>query len=52
MPVKTKFTPRKLMELAIEVTRQSVSELRADCKTSPLIVLFAHCVAQKALEAD
>jgi hypothetical protein len=35
MVVKTKFDPRKLMELAIEVMRQSVPEPRADGKASP-----------------
>ena len=51
MSVKKKPNPHQLMELAIEVMRQPVSELRTDCKTSPLIAPFAHCVVQKALEA-
>lgn len=37
MPTKRKFTPRKLMELAIEVMQQSVSEPRADGKTGPKV---------------
>lgn len=32
-----KLHPRKLMEQAIEVMRQSVSEPRADGKASPLV---------------
>lgn len=35
--MKTKYEPRKLMELAIEVMRQSIHEPRADDKASPLV---------------
>lgn len=35
--MKTKFEPRKLMEQAVEVMRQSVSEPRTDGKASPLV---------------
>jgi len=35
--MKTKFEPRKLMEQAIEVMRQSVPEPRTDGKKSPLV---------------
>jgi len=34
---KTKFDPRKLMEMAIEAMRQSVGEPRDDGKASPLV---------------
>jgi ATP-dependent DNA helicase RecG len=37
MPVKQAFNPRKLMELAIKVMRQSVSEPRKDGRASPLV---------------
>jgi ATP-dependent DNA helicase RecG len=37
MPAKPKFNPRKLMEMAIEVMRQSINEPRADKKASPLV---------------
>src|SRR3972149_3423211 len=37
MPAKQAFSPRKLMELAIEVMRQTVSEPRKDGKASPLV---------------
>jgi len=37
MPAKTKFDPRKLMQQAIEVMRQSVHETRMDGKASPLV---------------
>ena len=37
MPSKPKFEPRKLMEKAIEVMRQSVHEPRADGKASPSV---------------
>ncbi len=37
MPAKQKFDPRKLMELAIEVMRQSVNERRADGKAPPKV---------------
>ncbi len=37
MAAKSKFDPRKLMEKAIEVMRQSVPEGRDDGKTSPLV---------------
>jgi len=35
--MKKNFDPRKLMELAIEVMRQSVSEPRTDGKASPKV---------------
>ena len=34
---KLKFDPRKMMEMAIDVMRQSVNEPRADGKASPLV---------------
>lgn len=37
MPAKPAFDPRKLMERAIEVMRQSVHEARKDDKTGPLV---------------
>lgn len=37
MPKKSKFDPRKMMELAIDVMRQSVNEPRGDGKASPLV---------------
>lgn len=37
MVVKAKLTPRRLMELAIEVMRHSVPEPRTDGKTSPKV---------------
>ena len=37
MPAKAKFDPRKMMERAIEVMRQSVNEPRADKKAIPLV---------------
>jgi len=37
MPAKQAFSPRKLMELAIEVMRQTVSEPRKDGKASPKV---------------
>src|SRR5450631_14536 len=37
MPAKPKFDPRKMMELAIAVMKQSVNEPRADGKASPLV---------------
>lgn len=37
MPAKPAFDPRKLMERAIEVMRQSVHEPRKDDKASPLV---------------
>jgi ATP-dependent DNA helicase RecG len=37
MPKKPKFDPRKMMEMAIDVMRQSVNEPRADGKASPLV---------------
>jgi ATP-dependent DNA helicase RecG len=42
MPKKIKFDPRKLMEKAIAVMKQSINEPRADKKASPLVgaVLF------------
>ena len=35
--MKNRFDPRKLMELAIKIMRQSVSEPRKDGKASPLV---------------
>jgi ATP-dependent DNA helicase RecG len=37
MAAKPKFDPRKMMEKAIEVMRQSVNEPRADKKPSPIV---------------
>ena len=37
MPRKSKFDPRKMMEMAIDVMRQSVNEPRTDGKASPLV---------------
>ena len=37
MPKKPKFEPRKLMEKAIAVMKQSINEPRADKKASPLV---------------
>lgn len=37
MPKKSTLDPREMMELAIEVMRQSVNEPRADGKASPLV---------------
>ena len=37
MATKTKLEPRKLMEKAIEVMRQSIAEQRTDGKPSPLV---------------
>ncbi len=37
MPTQPKFDPRKMMEKAVEVMRQSVHEPRADQKASPLV---------------
>ena len=37
MAAKSKFDPRKLMEKAIEVMKQSIAEGRADGKASPLV---------------
>ena len=37
MVVKVKLTPRRLMELAIDVMRHSVPEARADGKNSPKV---------------
>ncbi|MCF6314508.1 MAG: hypothetical protein L3J39_18815 [Verrucomicrobiales bacterium] len=37
MPKKLKINPRKMMELAIEVMRQSVGEMRDDGKPNPLV---------------
>lgn len=37
MPAKPKLDPRKMMEKAIEVMKQSVNEPRADGKASPLV---------------
>lgn len=37
MPAKPKFDPRKMMEKAIDVMKQSVNEPRADKKANPLV---------------
>lgn len=37
MPTKVEFNPRKLMELTIEVMRQTVHEPRKDGKVNPLV---------------
>lgn len=37
MPNNPKFDPREMMELAVQVMRQSVAEGREDKKTSPLV---------------
>jgi ATP-dependent DNA helicase RecG len=37
MPSKPKFNPRKMMERAIEVMRESIAEHREDDKASPLV---------------
>ena len=37
MPRKSKFDPRKMMEMAIDVMHQSVNEPRTDDKASPLV---------------
>ena len=37
MPHKVPFDPRKLMEIAVEVKRQSVKEPRKDGKASPIV---------------
>jgi ATP-dependent DNA helicase RecG len=37
MPKKSKLDPRKMMEMAIDVMRQSVNEPRTDGKASPLV---------------
>jgi ATP-dependent DNA helicase RecG len=37
MPKKLKFEPRKFMEIAIAVMKQSINEPRADKKASPLV---------------
>lgn len=37
MPAAPKFDPRKMMELAVKIMRQSVAERREDRKTSPLV---------------
>lgn len=37
MPTKSKFDPRKLMEKAIVVMKESINEPRADGKASPLV---------------
>lgn len=37
MPTKPKFDPRKMMEKAIDVMKQSINEPRADKKASPLV---------------
>ena len=50
--MKTKFEPRKLMEQAIEVMRESVYEPRTDRNACPPIATFAHGVVQKLLKPD
>ncbi|TRZ89262.1 hypothetical protein D4R89_06330 [bacterium] len=52
MSGKAKLTPRKLMELAIEVMRQSVPEPRNDGEASPISVIFAQCAVHKSPEPD
>jgi ATP-dependent DNA helicase RecG len=42
MPAERKFDPRKLMEKAVEVMRQSVHEPRADGKASPSVGVVIH----------
>jgi len=42
VPRKLSFDPRKLMEQAIEVMRQSVHEPRKDGKASPLVGAVLH----------
>jgi len=37
MGTKLRFDPRKLMELAVDVMRQSVREPRGDGKNGPLV---------------
>ena len=37
MVVKVNLTPRRLMELAIEVMRQSIPEPRSDGKVNPKV---------------
>lgn len=37
MPTKAPLSPRKLMEMAIEVMRRTVSEPRKNGKASPLV---------------
>jgi ATP-dependent DNA helicase RecG len=37
MPKKSKFDPKKMMKMAIDVMRQSVNEPRTDVKASPLV---------------
>ena len=50
--MKTKYEPRKLMEQAIEVMRQSIHEPRTDGKACLPIATFAHGVVQKLLKPD
>ena len=50
--MKTKFEPRELMEQAIEVMRQSVSEPHEHSNTCLPIATLAHGVVQKSLEPD
>lgn len=60
MATKTKFIPRKLMEQAIEVMRESIHEPRTDGIVAgsyadprcPPMAIFAHGVVQKSLEPD
>ena len=42
MASKKKFDPRKLMELAVEIMRKSVQELRKDDKKSPAVGVVIH----------
>ena len=52
MSGKAKFTPRKLMEMATAVMRQSVPEPRNDGEASPTSVIFAQCAVHKSPEPD
>ena len=44
--------PRELMELNIEMMRESVNEPRNDSNACPPIATFAHRVVQKLLNLD
>ena len=50
--MKTRFDPRKLMELSIEAMCQFVPEPREYSNACPPIATFAHGVVQKLLEPD
>jgi hypothetical protein len=50
--MKTKFEPRKLMEQAIKVMRQSVPKPHEQSNACPPNATFAHGVVQKLLEPD